>query len=203
MMNPNDRITPKFRNSQNFKNVLEFLTTYDDESLNILNDVNNMDSQYGFILDEIGKTLGIYPRPFVPNTIGDFPTFFVLDISELDTVPMVNDPLAEYRQVSNLEYSKLLRVFAKGINFRGTIQEWEDILFVLTGAKTSFDSKPSRFGLVVQKDLNILDKALVEYALRYNSLTVNIDYVGTTSEGLTPFLLDVTPLDEGVFIEPW
>ena len=196
------RITPKFKKSENFENTLDFLTTYDTASLAILRDVNNMDSNYGFVLDEIGKTLGIFPRPFVPKDIGGLPTYFVLDLSKLDTVPLVNDTTSQYREMSNDEYSRLLRVFAKGINFRGTIQEWEDIIFILTDANCSLSNKRSTFGLIIQKDLDIVQKAILEYALRYNSLTISIDYIGTTSGGV-PFQLDKAQLDIGEFVKPW
>ncbi len=196
------RITPKFRDSKNFENVIDFLTTYDNASLEILRDVNNMDSQYSFILDEIGKTLGVFPRPFVPKDIDGFPTIFTYDISAYDTVPYADDILGAYRSMSDNEYSKLLRVFAMGINFNGTYQEWEDMLFVLTGAKAYFSNAPSSFGITVQKNLGIVEKALVEYALRYNSLTISIDYIGTT-DGDVPFTYDVTPYDSTSYVTPW
>ena len=151
MIDLNTRITPKFRNSQNFKNILEFLTTYDTESLRQLQEVNNLDSQYGFVLDEIGKTLGIFPRPLVPLLINGLPSVFTYDVSRYDTVPYADDVLGSFREMSNAEYSKLLRVFAKGINFDGTIQEWEDIIFILTGASCSISNKVSSFGIIVQK----------------------------------------------------
>jgi len=201
-MNPLDRITPKFRNSTNFKNILNFLTTYDTTSLDILNDANNLDSEYGFVLDEIGKTLGVYPRPFVPLLIGEFPAVFTLDLSQLDTVPPAGDGIAYFRKMTNFEYSKLLRAFAMGINFNGTIQEWEDIIFALTGAKSRFYNNASYFGIVVQKDLDIVEKAIIEYALRYNSLTVSIDYIGTT-DGTYPFTFDVYGFDDTSFVSEW
>lgn len=196
------RITPKFKKSENFNNILDFLTTYDTESIAILREINNMDSDYGFILDEIGKTLGIFPRPFVPKDIGGFPTIFTYDVSAYDTVPYADDIQGAYRKMSNAEYSKLLRVFAKGIRFNGTIQEWEDIVFILTGANSYFSNAPSSFGVTILKDLGIVEKALVEYALRYNSLTINIDYIGTT-DGDTPFSYDVSNYDESAYVIPW
>lgn len=196
------RITPKFRDSKNFENVIDFLTTYDNTSLEILRDINNMDSQYSFILDEIGKTLGVFPRPFVPKDIDGFPTIFTYDISAYDTVPYADDILGAYRSMSDNEYSKLLRVFAMGINFNGTYQEWEDMLFVLTGAKAYFSNAPSSFGITVQKNLGIVEKALIEYALRYNSLTISIDYIGTT-DGDVPFTYDVTAYDSSSYVTPW
>lgn len=202
MIDLNTRITPKFRNSKNFKNVLEFLTTYDNSSLAILNDVNNMDSQYSFILDEIGKTLGIYPRPFVPKDINGFPTIFTYDLSLYDTVPYADDIDGSYRRMSDFEYSKLLRIFAKGLSFMGTVQEWEDIVFILTGANATFSNAPSSFGVVIKKDLGIVEKAIVEYALKYNSLTVSIDYIGTTSGG-TPFTYDTSTYDNSEYPKPW
>ncbi len=203
MINLESRITPKFKNSTNFKNILDFLTTHDTSSLKILNDVSNLDSEYTLVLDEIGKTLGVYPRPYVPLLIDGYPSRFTLDISLLDTVPMTNDDEEDYRPMSNEEYSKILRVTAKGINFRGTVQEWEDILYILTDAVANFDSQPSRFGLVVQKDLTIVEKAITKYALKQNLLTINIDYIGTTADNETPLVLDIGNLDESVFIEPW
>lgn len=196
------RITPKFRDSKNFENVIDFLTTYDNTSLEILRDINNMDSQYSFILDEIGKTLGVFPRPFVPKDIDGFPTIFTYDISAYDTVPYADDILGAYRSMSDNDYSKLLRVFAMGINFNGTYQEWEDMLFVLTGAKAYFSNAPSSFGITVQKNLGIVEKALIEYALRYNSLTISIDYIGTT-DGDVPFTYDVTAYDSSSYVTPW
>jgi hypothetical protein len=196
------RITPKFQNSNNYKNAIDFLTTYDTESVAVLREVNNMDSNYGFVLDEIGKTLGIYPRPFVPKDIDGLPTYFKLDLSKLDTVPLVNDFTSQYRRMSNLEYSRLLRAFAKGINFKGTIQEWEDIIFILTGAKCSISNQRSKFGLIIQKNLDIVQKAILEYALRYNSLTISLDFIGTTS-GNNPFLLDKSQLDVDEFVSEW
>lgn len=202
MIDPKTRVTPKFRGKTNFNNILEFLTTYDTASLDIIADMNNLDSQYSIVLDEIGKSLGVYPRPLVPRTISGFPVVFTLDVSQLDTVPFADESLGEYRPVSNLEYSRILRVFSRGLNFRGTIQEWEDIIFSLTGAGVVFSNLASRFGIVILKDLGIVEKRLVEYVLRYNSLTVNIDYIGTTT-GAEPFRLDSSRLDEGTFVSPW
>jgi hypothetical protein len=201
MIDHNLRVTPKFRNSTNFKNVLDFLVEYDSSSFTIINDVNNLDSEYGFILDEIGKTLGAFPRPFVPKTIDGLPTIFTYDLSKYDSVPY-GELSGSYRPMSNFEYSKILRVFAKGINFRGTIQEWEDIVFILTGVKSYFSNAASKFGIIVQKDLDITEKAIVEYALRYNSLTVNIDYIGTTVSE-TPFTYDVAPYNTSAYVTPW
>jgi hypothetical protein len=201
MIDATTRITPKFKNSTNFKNILDFLTTYDEESLEILSDMNNLDSQYSIVLDEIGKSLGVYPRPIFPKTLDGFPLVFTLDISQLDTVPFATDG-GLYRKATNQEYSKILRVFARGINFRGTVQKWEDILFDITGAKCIFSNQASRFGITVLKDLGFVDKKIVEYVLRYNSLTVSLDYIGTTS-GAEPFRLDSSRLDEATFVTPW
>lgn len=201
MIEANSRITPKFSKSNNFKNILEFLTNYDEHSLEILSDMNNLDSQYSIVLDEIGKSLGVYPRPILPKTLGGFPLVFTLDISQLDTVPLAYDN-SVYRTASNAEYSKILRVFARGIKFRGTVQEWEDILFDLTGAKCVFSNQASSFGITILKDLGIIDKKIVEYVLRYNSLTISLDYIGTTS-GAEPFRLDSSRLDEGSFVSSW
>jgi len=202
MIEYKDRVTNKFKASKNFNNILDFLTEYDSDSLLILNDMNNMDSEYGIILDEIGKTLGIYPRPLVPRTLGGYPTVFTYDLSLYDTVPYADDIQGAYRSMSNKEYSKVLRVFAKMINFKGTMQEWEDILFILTGAVASFSNKASSFGITIPKSLGVVEKAIVEFTLKYNLLTVNIDYIGTTNGG-QPFKYDVSQYDTSEYVKPW
>ena len=202
MIDYKSRVTNKFKQSVNFNNILDFLADYDSDSLLILEDMNNMDSEYGIILDEIGKTLGVFPRPLLPKTLGGFPTVFTYDLSLYDTVPYADDTQGSYRKMNNSEYSKILRIFAKGIRFKGTIQEWEDIIFILTGVVASFSNSASSFGVVVPKNLGIVEKAIVEYALRYNSLTVDIDFIGTT-DGIQPFKYDVAQYDKSVYVKPW
>lgn len=201
MIGLENRITPKFRNSKNFKNILDFLTTYDTESFAILSEANNLDSNYDFVLDEIGKTLGVYPRPYVPQTIGGFPTVFTLDYSRFDTVPF-GDENGAYRKMSNLEYSKLLKIYAKLSDFNGTINEWEDIIFIATGARCMFENYASRFGITILKQLDILEKSIIEYSVRKNLLTVSIDFIGTTN-GQNVFQLDATGFDTSEFVTPW
>ena len=106
MIDYRNRITPKFRNSKNFNNILEFLNTYDESSLSILQDMNNLDSSYSIVLDEIGKTLGVYPRPNVPNIIDGESTRFLLDFTLMDSdIPMTNEDDGAFRPTSNAEYS--------------------------------------------------------------------------------------------------
>ena len=200
-MNLENRITPKFRESTNFKNILAFLTTNDDTSLAILSDMNNLSSQYGIILDEIGKSLGAYPRLRVPKVIDGIETFFKLDIGKLDITSMINDDAGLYRDISNFEYSRILRAIALFNTFNGTVQEWEDILSNLIGANVRFDIQPKTIGLIVYKDISIIEKKIIEYVLQYSSLTINFSYIGT-SEG-TPMVLDFGRLDQATFITGW
>ena len=202
MIDYRNRITPKFRNAKNFNNILEFLNTYDESSLSILQDMNNLDSSYSIVLDEIGKTLGVYPRPNVPNIIDGESTRFLLDFTLMDSdIPMTNEDNGAFRPTSNAEYSRILRAYAMGINFRGKMQEWEDILFALTGAGSVFENKASKFGIIIKKDLNIVEKKIVEYALQNNSLTVSIDFIGTAST--SAFRMDLSEMDKDLMIKSW
>ena len=200
-MNLENRITPKFRNSNNFKNILEFLTTNDDASISILSDMNNLNSQYGIILDEIGKSLGAYPRLRVPKVIEGEANFFKLDIGKLDITPMINDDAGLYRDLTNAEYSSVLRAIALLNNFNGTVQEWEDILVNLVGVDVRFDIKPKTIGLIVYKNIPVIEKKIVEYVMKYRPLTLDVEFQGT-SEG-NPMVLDFGRLDEATFVNEW
>lgn len=203
MINPKVRVTPKFRDSDNFNNILEFLTTYDEESLAIIKDMNNLDSDYSIVLDEIGKSLGVYPRPLLPKTIDGKPIVFTYGLSQYGTVPYSFADLGEYRPMTDKEYSKVLRVFALGLNFSGKIQEWEDILYVLTNSTVSFSNQASQFGIVVHRDLSFLEKKIIEYVLRYNSLTVSINLIGTVPEGTEPFRYGISQYGNMAYPETW
>ena len=203
MIDSKKRVTPKFRDSKNFNNILEFLTTYDEKSLEILKDMNNLDSEYSIVLDEIGKSLGVYPRPLILNSIEGIPTVFTYGVTTYGSVPYSFDSSGKFREMTDKEYSKVLRVFALGLNFKGTIQEWEDILFILTESEVSFSNLASRFGIVVHRDLSFLEKRIIEYVLRYNSLTVNIDFVGTVPDGTEPFRYGVSQYGDIAYPESW
>ena len=199
------RITPKFRNSPNFKAVLSFMVGFFDErsaDIDIIGLMRDMESDSSIVLNELGKILGVYPRPRFATSITGNPTIFTFDLTPLDTVPLATLDDYGVRELSNEEYTRVLKSTSRFTSFKGTLEDWEDVIADAANADVYLTNKRSSFDIIVLKDLSVLDKALVEFILNRNNLTVSKGFLGTTT-GAVPFAFDVTPLDVGAFINPW
>lgn len=178
LLDKSTRITPKFQNSTNFGNVLDFLLNLDEESIAKIALMSNMDSGVAGIFNEIGKTIGAYPRP------------------------IINDGTEE-RELTNDEYSNLLKALARGAGFNGTINEWEELFYQAIGADTKFLNYPSDFAIVIKRTLTVAEKRIVELILEYNVLTISARLIGTTEPSYVVWQLDLSELDNIGFVEPW
>ena len=109
------RITPKFSKANNYKNILRFMVNIFDETVSevqIIKDLKNIESTSTIVLNELGKLLGVYPRPYLE--IGNQAAgFFQYDTNGYDQVPYIgeNDKI---RQLTNPEYTRLLKAAATG-----------------------------------------------------------------------------------------
>lgn len=200
------RITVKFKNSNNFRNLVRFATSIFDktiEDVDLVGDLKNIDSEYSLVLDEIGKLLGIYPRPKIATGLNG-EGFLQLDISKIDVSPFAseNENLA-IREATNNEYKRVLKAYSSLSNTRGTIGDWVRFYSLISDSSAYILNKGSEFDIIIKKDFNNFEKAFILLISKdLSNLTVNKNFLGTTSGG-QPFQFDVSPFDSSPFVKSW
>ena len=197
------RITPKFYNGNNFKNVLRFTSDIFDRSskdVDLIKNLKNMGSDSPIVLNEIGKILGIYPRPLVAIGItGDISV--VWDISHWDTVPWFTDDIK--RELTDTEYAKVLRAYAVLTTCSGTIDDWSEIIGKIVNARAYIVNKRSTYDIIILRTLSKFEKNLIEVLLNdLDNLTVKKGFLGTSSTGQS-MQWGVTPWGLNGFVENW
>lgn len=200
------RLTPKFQGKQNFDRVMNYIgAIFDDKVpyIELTRNAKNIDVEDSYILNEIGKLLGAYPRPFVPITAVESSSF-AYDLNGYDFYPYQSTS-SGVRRLTDDEYRRYLRAISVLTNFSGTVPEWERLISRLAyNAAVQIFNDGGSFGIVVQYDLTDADKILIASLLdRVNNLTINIDYIGTSSEGTTPFTFGISKFDEAAFVQEW
>lgn len=200
------RISPKFVNGNNYKNVLRFMVNiYDKHSqdIAIIKDLKNMDSTSSLVLNEIGKFLGVYPRPVLEVGIQGF-GFFQYGITGygLTQYATIKDNLL-IRSLNDMEYIRLLKATATLTTFNGTMEDWIELLTKLSGGSAVIINKPSEYDIIIKKDLSDFDKNLVEFlASKIDNLTVQQGFLGTT-DSVQPFQYGVTSYGLAPYIKKW
>jgi hypothetical protein len=200
------RLTPKFQNKTNFSRVMEYVGTIFDQFtpyIEMARQAKSIGNAETYILNEIGKLLGAYPRPFVPITATES-NFFVYDLNGYDEYPYTSASTG-VRRLTDEEYRRYLRAIAVLTNFNGTVPEWERIVSRLAyDAAVQISNSGGSFGVVIQMTLEDSDKILISSLLdKINNLTIDINYIGTSPEGTTPFTYGVTPYGIGAYVEAW
>ena len=198
------RITPKCSNANNFKNILRFTTSIFDKTVSdveLIKDLKNMNSESTIVLDEIGKLLGVFPRPILEiGTEGD--GFMQWDVLGWDTTPFFTLGSEDIRPLTNIEYSRLLRATATLMAFNGTVDDWSSLIGKLSDAQVYLVNLASTYDIVILKDLTQFEKNLLEFLLnQIDNLTVKKGFLGTSSSG-QPFQWDVTAWDTTNIIKP-
>ena len=199
------RITPKLSKGNNYKNVVRFTTSIFDKTvtdIQLIKDLKNLDSDSTIVLNELGKLLGVYPRPILEIGVsGD--GFIQWDVSKWDVVPFYTVGSEYVRPLTNIEYTRLLKATATLTTFNGTMDDWSKLIGFLSDASVYLVNKPSSYDIIILKDLTDFEKSLIEFLLsKINNLTVNRDFLGTSTGG-QPMQWDVTEWDTLEFINPW
>ena len=200
------RITPKFANGNNFKNVLRFMTNIFDNTFQdvaIIKDLKNLGSDKAIVLDELGKLLGVYPRPFLESG-AQGEGFFQYGVVGYDSAPYASaSSNVNIRQLTNTEYTRVLRAAASLTTFNGTIDDWINFYTVLSGGTAVIVNKASTYDIIIKKDLSQFDKNLIEFLSEgLDNLTVNKSFLGT-SDGIQPFQYGVTGYGQAPYIKSW
>ena len=200
-----DRVTPKFRDKTNYKRIINYVAGLFDpktQYIDIIKKAKSISDSETYLLDELGKLLGAYPRPFVPISATES-DFFVYDLNGYDQYPYASESQS-VRRLNDEEYRRLLRGYAILSNIKGTVGDWENIISAVAGdAPVRVINRPSEFDVVIQADLTDSEKRLIEALLdKVNNLTVSIRFLGTTS-GETPFTYGITPYSTAAYIEGW
>ena len=200
------RISAKFINGNNYKNVLRFMVNIYDkrsEDRNIIKDLKNMDSTYSLVLNDIGRFLGVYPRPILEVGIQGF-GYFQYGITGYGLAPYatIRDNLL-IRPLNDPEYIRLLKATATLTTFNGTMEDWIQLLTELSGGPAVIVNKPSEYDIIIKKDLSDFDKNLVEFlASKIDNLTIQQGFLGTT-DGAQPFQYGVTGYGLSPYIKKW
>ena len=200
-----DRVTPKFRDKTNYKRIINYVAGLFDPKtsyIEIIKKAKSISDSETYLLDELGKLLGAYPRPFVPISATES-DFFVYDLNGYDQYPYASESQS-VRRLNDAEYRLLLRGYAILANVKGTVGDWENIISAVAGdVPVRVINRPSEFDVVIQADLTDSEKRLIEALLdKVNNLTVSIRFLGTTS-GDTPFTYGITPYSTASYIEGW
>jgi len=200
-----DRVTPKFRDKTNYKRIINYVAGLFDPKtsyIEIIKKAKSISDSETYLLDELGKLLGAYPRPFVPISATES-DFFVYDLNGYDQYPYASESQS-VRRLNDAEYRLLLRGYAILANVKGTVGDWENIISAVAGdVPVRVINRPSEFDVVIQADLTDSEKRLIEALLdKVNNLTVSIRFLGTTS-GETPFTYGITPYSTAAYIEGW
>lgn len=200
------RITPKFTDGKNFEKLLEFLTEPLDDStidIAIIKDMKNLDTEYTFALNEIGKLLGI-ERPILKIGITT-DGYFQFDTNGFDNLPFASEEDAlDIRNATDSEYRKLLKAGARLSLFRGTIDEVVQLFNDIVNGDTYVVNGRGEFDIIVKRDLTSTEKALIEFfADKFDILCVNKNLLGTVPENTALFQFDVSGFDNSAFINEW
>ena len=199
------RITPKFANGNNYKNVLRFMVDFLDENksdIDLIKDLKNLNSDSSIVLDELGKLLGLYPRPSLPVGITGS-GFFQYDTSGYNQFPYAGEGNLNIRPLTDEEYSRLLRAASVLTTFNGTMDEWIKLYTIISGAEAYIVNKRSSYDIIIKKDLSDFDKALIEFLTKdIDNLTVSKDFLGTVP-GNQPFQYGVSGYDTSPYITTW
>jgi len=200
------RITPKFGNGNNFKNVLRFTTNIFDNTLSdveIIKDLKNMGSSSTIVLDEIGKLLGVYPRPFLESGVqGE--GFFTYGLISYDSAPYASiESNVNIRPLTDPEYTRVLRAASILTVTNGTIEDAIKFFSVLSGGTAFIVNKASTYDIIIKKDLSQFDKNLIEFLSKdLDNLTVSKGFLGTTDDQ-QPFQYGVTGYGTSPYIKSW
>ena len=200
------RVTPKFTDGKNFKNLLKFLV-YDLEDLesdiSIIKDMKNMDTDSTFALNELGKLLGI-DRPILKVGV-TVEGFFQYGINGYGLNPYASeDDALDIREATDDEYRRLIKAVAKLSLFRGTIDDTVSLFNEIVDDKTYIINGAGSFDIIVKKDLTDTEKALVEYFADYfDILCVEKTLLGTISEDVNVFQYGVNGYGTSQYLEAW
>jgi len=200
------RISAKLVNGNNYKNVLRFMANiYDKTSQDpiLIKDLKNLNSEFSLVLDEIGKLLGVYPRPFLEVGVqGD--GFFQYGITGYGLAPYASqDTNVAIRELTNEEYIRLLKAASTLTTFNGTMNDWLKFFTELSGGVAVIINKPSSYDIIIKKDLTLFEKNLVEFlSSRVDNLTVKKDFLGTT-DGVQPFQYGVSGYGISPYVNSW
>jgi hypothetical protein len=198
------RITPKFSKANNYKNILRFMVDIFDETVpdvQIIKDLKNLESTSTIVLNELGKLLGVYPRPYLEignQAIG----FFQYDTNGYDQVPYIgeNDKI---RQLTNLEYTRLLKAVATLTAFNGTIDDWIKFYTAISGDEAVIVNKTSIYDIIIKKELTDFDKRLIEFLSdKVDNLTISRGFLGT-SDSVQPFQYGLSAYGIAPYIKTW
>lgn len=198
------RVTPKFKSDENFNKVLEFLTTNLSDKqtdIDLIAKMRNIDIDNSYILDEIGKILGI-KRPVLKIGVA-VAGFFQYGINGYDLNPYSTGDSLDVRKATNEEYRKLLRAVAKLSLFRGTIDEVVSLYSELSDSSCYIVNKIGSYDIVFLTDLTNTQKALIEYLSSFvDILTIKRDFLGTSPDG-QPFQYGVSGYGTSPYILAW
>ena len=200
------RATPKLK-APNFEKLLRFVNSVFDKqtSINdITQDMRNLGSDVSFVLDEIGKIFGVFPRPKIPATGFSGGDFFAYDLTAYDVAIYASEADAA-RTLNNSEYALFLRATAMITNMRGTVAEWELVYSILTGgAGVYIVNRTAEYDVIVFKELTTDEKRLVESLTRRTSnLTVKLNLLGTVPEGTSAFAYALSAYGSASYIITW
>lgn len=200
------RVTPKFAKGNNFKNLLRFEVNIFDKTsqdVAIIKDLRNIDSEYSIVLNEVGKLLGVYPRPNLEVGIQGFGHF------QYGVTPYGQAPYATIRDnllirpLNDVEYRRLLSATATLTTFNGTIEDWIRLFTELSGGAAVIINKAAEYDIIIKKDLTDFEKNLVEFlSSKIDNLTVEHNFLGTT-DGIQPFQYGVTGYGEAPYLKTW
>ena len=200
------RITPKFSKANNYKNILRFMVNIFDETITdvqIIKDLKNIESSSTIILNELGKLLGVFPRPYLETGVTGI-GFFQYGVNGYNVAPYAsigaNDNI---RQLTNPEYTRLLKAAATLTTFNGTMDDWIKFFTVLSGGEAVIINKPSSYDIIIKKDLSDFDKRLVEFlSSQVENLTVSKGFLGTT-DSVQPFQYGISGYGIAPYIKTW
>jgi len=198
------RITPKFSKANNYKNILRFTTSIFDKTVSdvqIIKDLKNLESSSTLVLNEIGKLLGVFPRPFLE--IGtQAEGFFQYNTNGYDQFPYIGKN-ESIRQLTDPEYTRLLKAAATLTTFNGTMDDWIKFYTVLSGGDAVIVNKTSTYDIIIKKDLSDFDKRLIEFLSdRVDNLTISRGFLGT-SDTAQPFQYGISAYGVAPYIQAW
>ena len=145
------RITPKFSKANNYKNILKFMVNIFDKTVSdvqIIKDLKNLESTSTIVLNELGKLLGVYPRPYLE--IGNQAEgFFQYDTNGYDQFPYIGEN-DQIRQLTNPEYTRLLKAAATLTTFNGTMDDWIKFYTIISGGEAVIVNKTSTYDIIIK-----------------------------------------------------
>lgn len=200
------RITPKFRDGENYNKVNDFLNQFFNDNkidITIIKDMKNLDTEYTFVLNELGKLLGV-ERPILKIGI-QVSGFFQYGINGYGLAPYAEeDDALDIRPATDEEYRRLLKAASRLTFFEGTINEMVKLLNDLTDKECYIVNGRGEYDIIVKSTLTSEEKALIEFFVaKFNILTVQSNLLGTASVGTQPFQYGVTGYGTAPYIEQW